>query len=670
MKILLSYSRVHFDPDLSPKEHEYWGSSANVLAHSIHDILSKMGTVTYIDPSEYESIQGEQYDLFVGQVKNFKQIIDGCTIGKSIYFAVNMHPNERNVRLREYVRDRKLPASALAETDIVEESTYSESLKAADYIIAVGNIATYNSYTKYGVPRANIKVINYGTGAAETRLPTAKATRFLYVASEIGLRKGFDCVYENAIKAAQSNKDFHLDIVGSPSTEFHRHKLEDLQTRFPTQIRYHGWMTSGSADYQKVLSATTFVLFPTLEEGQAGTVLDAMRAGIIPIVSSATGIDFSPLGWLEPTTSIDEQHALILKAMDLEPTEIARLRRKTIQYYQIYHEQFESALEDAIQGALDDKFYPMFSATLAIFNKEKTIKSLLQHFDRVACAYGRVELHIIFDGCKDATESIVRGFFKDRSDYPLTYEVTPDIFEVKTNNIGLKKSRGKYCMIIQDDNFIYDQGLFFEAATFLDKNPTAAVLGCLAGVNYYPLGATLQGPGQIALSETEVYWRQDATTDPALASKIFQVDACMRGPLIIRRSFMEQHGFLDEAYVPFYNDDTDICFRAAKYGFQVYCMLADVENKSLTVASYGAKRNDFWERTMRTNAKLFYSRWRPSKEKDYASVNRIRLHFTPREQTALNLSRQRDEGKRLVDTIAHDPFGVVRKIIKRFVIRK
>jgi hypothetical protein len=80
----------------------------------------------------------------------------------------------------------------------------------------------------------------------------------------------------------------------------------------------------------------------------------------------------------------------------------------------------------------------------------------------------------------------------------------------------------------------------------------------LAGVNYYPKGTPVIGKGQVALDPNETYWRQDAVSDPSYANEIFQVDACMRGPLIIRKDFMDKHGYLDEYYAPFYMDDIDI----------------------------------------------------------------------------------------------------------------
>jgi SAM-dependent methyltransferase len=144
-------------------------------------------------------------------------------------------------------------------------------------------------------------------------------------------------------------------------------------------------------------------------------------------------------------------------------------------------------------------------------------------------------------------------------------------------------------------------------------------------VNFYPLGTELAGTGQIAMTESEVYWRQDAATDPELRSKFFEVDACMRGPLFIRRDFLVKHGYLDEAYAPLYMDDMDLCFRVRDRGSKVYCMLSNVENESLTMANYDAGKWAYFEKVIKKNTKLFYERWLPSMTKDYLRVERVPL---------------------------------------------
>jgi glycosyltransferase involved in cell wall biosynthesis len=625
MRVLLCYSRNHFEPDgASEVDPRHVGSSAHVLASTLHAVLSQLGEVTYIDPGEHASVSGRAFDLFVGQVGGFTDVLEACVVARSVLFVVNMHPQTRNETLRAAMRRDALPSDALGRGEIVDVGAQVAAIEAADYIVGVGNVAVLNSYVENGVAPSKIKMVNYGVGPrAEPAAEAPAAHRFVYTASHIGLRKGFDVVEQLSRDLVGSGSRFHLDIVGTPASPHYRRRIEALVAEFPAQVAYHGWVDVGSPHYATILREAAYLIAPALEEGQAGAVLDALRQGVVPLVSHCTGVDFSPLGVLEPRTGSAANRAVLDTALGQTPEQLSRLRDATLAYYAEFHEHFQPALQDAIEGCVQGSPHPLVSVVLPIFNKEKSIGRLLESFDRAAVAYGNIELHVIFDGCDDRTEDVVREFYATRTAYVVTYEVTPNIFEVKTSNIGLRKSHGRYCVLLQDDNLVHDSNLFFEVTTFLDKTATAAVLGCLAGVNFYPLGTRLHGPGQISMTEHETYWRQDADTDPALVSKFFQVDACMRGPLVVRRDFLLKHGYLDEVYAPLYMDDMDLGMRVADRGSKVYAMLGNVENESLTMAHYGVAKRAFFEKVIAKNTKIFYDRWSPSPVKDYSRLERV-----------------------------------------------
>ncbi len=647
MRILLSYSRLHFDPDKDPKEHKYWGTSASILSRTLYKILSKLGEVIYIDSNHFESIKDKKFDLFVGINNNFYKILKNVITKKSIYFAVNMHPRERNKILLKYLLKGKISPFALAGWDLINFVEAEKGINAADFILCVGNNLTYNSYIKHGVPKNKIKMLNYGVenfsppvgGSKDKYDRYHKEKRYVYVTSEIGLRKGFDIIYSLFTNPEVLKQEFHVDIIGLPTNNYYKRKLEKFKYLLKKKVDYHGWIDSNSKEYWEIIKNNDFVILPSLEEGQAGSVLDAINSGVIPIISQNTGIDFSPLGQLEQKINSNHSKGIILNSLNLSDKEILNLKNKTLEYYSEFHANYIENLRRAIENCIDGQLYPKISVILPIFNKEKTIKSLINLLHQACLEYKNVEVHLIFDGCTDKSEEIVRDFYRDKKSYKVTFETTPNIFEVKTNNIGLRKSQGKYCVILQDDNYIFDKNIFFEAVNFLDKNSQVAILGCLSGVNYYPRGTKLKGFGQIAMDKSEVYHRQDEKTNPELKKRIFEVDACMRGPLIIRKSFLEKYGYLDEIFAPLHHDDMDICFRARHYGFKIYCILADVINASLTVAKYNEDKWKYWNKIYRRNCDILYSRYRPTLIKDYLWLHRTKILATPLQKLFITIKK-------------------------------
>ena len=63
------------------------------------------------------------------------------------------------------------------------------------------------------------------------------------------------------------------------------------------------------------------------------------------------------------------------------------------------------------------------------------------------------ELIIVFDGCTDNTENLVKHILKD-SNLIIKYVYTNDVFELRANNEGLKNVTSDYVILIQDDMII------------------------------------------------------------------------------------------------------------------------------------------------------------------------------------------------------------------------
>jgi glycosyltransferase involved in cell wall biosynthesis len=629
VRILLSYSRRHFDPDVAPAQQPFWGSSANIIARTLHVLLGEIGEVTYIDPREVDGVRDGSYDLVVGIARGFAEVAIASGAPRRILIAVNVHPAERNRRLLDFVATEALPAAAIASHGLEDVAAVEAAIATSTHILCFGNVSTFNTYVRAGVSPSKLRVLNYATAPTSpaARVRSDGPVRFVHVASEVGLRKGFDVVADTFGAPGLESLDFELHIVGAPQGARYERQVAALVGAGGGRVHDHGWLDASSPEYAAILDRADFLFLPSLEEGQAGTALDAIARGAVPIVSAETGIDFAPLGFCQAAIGAAANVDLVRRACALPEAELHRLRGQTLAYHEELHAGWAQPLADALRDAVAGPGWPRMSVIVPLFNKERTARRLLDLLDRAMSRYPDCELHIILDGCTDATRERVEQFLATPRSYPVRVDETPDIFEIKTNNIGLRAATGRYGVIVQDDNFIYDETFLFEAATFLEKDRTAVVLGGLAGVNFYPRGTVgLEGPGQIAMTEDEVYWRQDANTDPELVDHVFEVDACMRGPLILRKSFLERHGYLDEAYAPLYQDDMDLCLRARARGHKVYCMLMDVDNDSGTMGTYDPER---WERMvaiMKRNSDLLYSRWTPSTDKSgYLRLRRVRI---------------------------------------------
>ena len=333
----------------------HWGTSANVISRTLYGALAGRGEVTFVDAAEPDRIAGRTFDAFIGIQRNFGTILECCDVGRSILVAVNMHPAEHNELLLDFVVRERLPATSLHALDFHDVDRRVEDLDAADSILLFGNSRTLESYTRHGIPGGKVRLASYGadlhsTPSGDRSVRESSQTRILYCASEIGLRKGFDIVSALAEEVDIGRLGGHLHISGTASYPHYRAKLDEFVDRLGPHVTNHGWLPASGAAYRRLLESSDYLLFPSLEEGQAGTVLDAMACGVIPLISPNCGVDFAPLGFCQLERESAENRALLMEAFALPRSERDRLREETVQHYAESHLGFE----DRLDGVLDD----------------------------------------------------------------------------------------------------------------------------------------------------------------------------------------------------------------------------------------------------------------------------------------------------------------------------
>jgi Glycosyl transferases group 1 len=353
MRFLLAYSADHFDPNRPMAEHAHWGTSANVISRTLHAALSKRGDVTFIDAAEPDRVAGERFDAFFGIQRNFGTILERCSAERSVLVAVNMHPAEHNELLLGFVVREGLPTAVLHALDFQDVKRRTRDLDAADAILLVGNSRTKASYTRHDIPAAKVRPINYGVDIRVGRPGSHPAegspqTQLLYSASEIGLRKGFDIVTALADEVDLGELGAHLHIAGAASYPHYRAELDEFTERQRSHVTNHGWLPASSAAYRDLLDSCDYLLFPSLEEGQAGTVLDGMARGVVPLISRNCGVDFAPLGFCELERGSTKNREMLTQACALPGSERNSLRDETIDYYRKFHAGFEDRLESAL----------------------------------------------------------------------------------------------------------------------------------------------------------------------------------------------------------------------------------------------------------------------------------------------------------------------------------
>jgi glycosyltransferase involved in cell wall biosynthesis len=115
------------------------------------------------------------------------------------------------------------------------------------------------------------------------------------------IHKGLDLVVEAFAQMPQ----FNLTICGKLDGETDFKKIYENELAFPN-IHIAGFMDPGSQEFKELCDNTLALIYPSCSEGQAGSVVLTMHAGLIPIISRESGVDVDNFGVILKENTIEE----------------------------------------------------------------------------------------------------------------------------------------------------------------------------------------------------------------------------------------------------------------------------------------------------------------------------------------------------------------------------
>lgn len=203
--------------------------------------------------------------------------------------------------------------------------------------------------------------------------------------------------------------------------------------------------------------------------------------------------------------------------------------------------------------------YIVYSIVVPIYNQDKIIVKNLQSI--IDNTVENFEIILILDYCFDNTEKNIFDYLNNYTNIKKNLicikifknEEKP-LFETKCDNIGFKNSLGKYCLEIQADMEMIENGYNLHLTKpFNLYNNVIAVSGRCA----HNLFDHNSGIGKLGTNiEKNV---NELNVDK---NKFYVFETCNRGPLLIERKKLEELNFLDEENYFLDDSDHDLMARA------------------------------------------------------------------------------------------------------------
>ncbi|MDB5183175.1 MAG: glycosyl transferase group 1 [Candidatus Saccharibacteria bacterium] len=331
-KALLSYLTGPVIAELQNEELVRFSNHG--LAVSWARVLNELGyIVDIIDWDNTEFVPKKKYDLIVFHGgKNFEQIMHNVKNQPRIihwltgsYWKFNN--SEEDKRLADF---KKRHGTTIARDRYIIDSEELVN-ETSDMIIVLGDPSMRSVYpSKYKkvftVNNASYPDNHYDTHPKDY---VSAKENFLFFAGSGSIHKGLDLLIDSFKDLTQ-----HLYIVANTDRAVMNVFKKELQL---PNIHLIGEVGMRTKEFYDVMGTCAYVILPSCSEGQAGSVVEAMNQGLIPIVSKETRLDATGYGYVLKNNTIAEITSAVKHFSSLTPAKVHSMSREVRLVTQAYH---------------------------------------------------------------------------------------------------------------------------------------------------------------------------------------------------------------------------------------------------------------------------------------------------------------------------------------------
>lgn len=181
-------------------------------------------------------------------------------------------------------------------------------------LVLVNSEFVRETFLQQGFPPEKLRVVYLGVerdyaGLRQSRAEAGRPLRLLFV-GHFGRRKGADVLLQAMRSLDSQGLAVTLDVVGS---------VEQRPTRPPPNVALHGLLPPDGV--RRFLRKADLFVFPTLAEGCARAVMEAMAAGLCVVTTRQSGAPVADgeTGFLVSARDADSLAAKILWLADRRP---------------------------------------------------------------------------------------------------------------------------------------------------------------------------------------------------------------------------------------------------------------------------------------------------------------------------------------------------------------
>ena len=222
-------------------------------------------------------------------------------------------------------------------------------IEHADHAIGYGNTHTFSTYN---FAKKAIRPIPVSAtamyGFNETKDYEKVRKNYVWIGGGGAVHKGLDLVLE----AFAAMPEYHLSICGPFAAEKDFTEAYHKELYKTPNITALGRMDVRGEEFKQVVNNAVALIYPSSSEGQAGSVIAGMHAGLIPLISRASGVDVDGFGTILQNCSIEEIKNTVRATSALPADQLKKRSKDSWEYARKHHtreaftREFSSFLND------------------------------------------------------------------------------------------------------------------------------------------------------------------------------------------------------------------------------------------------------------------------------------------------------------------------------------
>lgn len=352
--VLISYTTLPF---LNPRTKTLEAHTNRWECKQMAQIFLDLGyAVDVIDFENTSFKPAKKYRYFIDVGTNIEHI--GGQLGSEcvkIYHATGSYWSFQNQAEEKRLVDiQKRRVVKLAPRRLVPQTSAAE---VADIITLIGNGFTESTYSHLSKPIIRIPISTTHLFEKPAGKDMAKVRHnFIWFGGAGAVHKGLDLVLE----AFLDMPDYTLTVFGKLNSEGDFLQAFNKELFHTPNIHMKGWINPGSPEFAEIVAHSLAIIYPSCSEGTAGSVVLAMHAGLIPIVSRESGVDVGNFGVMLKENTIGEIQAAV--------------RELSTESSSVLAQRASSAWEYARATHTRQHFDTVYRATIADLDSGKLLK--------------------------------------------------------------------------------------------------------------------------------------------------------------------------------------------------------------------------------------------------------------------------------------------------------